>query len=260
MLQLTEPYHIKQALMNLPIKEIWGVGRQLSKQLNAMGIHSSLDLYHADPKMIRKRFSVVLERTVRELHGISCIDFDADPEKKKQIVCSRSMGEKTSCPDRLMQNLATHIARATRQLRDQGSVTRVMTIGIKTNPFSKSDEQYTGSITLRLPEHTDNMHAFLHAARRGFERIYRKGYGYKKTGVFFQDICDASAVQQNMFDPMPDKFVNPDLMSVHDAINDRFGKGTLRSATQGFSAEPIMKQNHLSPAFTTKIDDVIRVR
>lgn len=259
-LQLDNPFHIKEALKHLPVSEIWGVGRQLTCHLAKMNIYTALDLYNADAKLIRKRFSVALERTVYELRDISCIEFDAAPEKKKQIICSRSMGTKTESFDVLTQELESHVSRGAEKLRKQQSVARSLTVAIKTNPFSNVYQQHTKSITLRLPEHTDQTLAFLKAARHGLTRIYRKNFEYKKTGVIFQDICDSSQIQSNLFDSLPTKYIKPELMGVTDQINERFGKGKLRSCTEGFIKPGKMKQNSLSPSYTTKISDLIRVK
>ncbi|MEI2631005.1 DNA polymerase V subunit UmuC, partial [Erwinia aphidicola] len=99
-------------LSRQPVEEVWGVGRRLSKQLNAMGIISALDLARSNPAVIRKNFSVVLERTVRELAGESCIALEEVPPTKQQIVCSRSFGERITSLESMRQAVCTHAQRA----------------------------------------------------------------------------------------------------------------------------------------------------
>ncbi len=248
---------IQKALKNLPVKEVWGIGRQLSKQLNDMGIATALQLRNADLKSMRKRFSVVMERTILELRGIACIEFDADPEKKKQIICTRSFGEKITRLELLKEALAYHVTRACVTLRQQQSQAQSITIGIRTNAFNANSKQYSNSITIKLPQASCQTNLFLKAATQGVEKIFRLGYEYKKAGIVLNDISDAGMIQADLFMPQADD--NKALMSVLDDINNRFGKGTLRSAQEGFNEDWVMKSEIKSPAYTTRFNEVIKV-
>ncbi len=247
---------IKKALENLPVKEIWGIGRQLSQQLNNMGITTALQLRNADLKSMRKRFSVVMERTILELRGIACIEFDADPEKKKQIICTRSFGEKITRLELLKEAIAYHVTRACVTLRQQQSQARSITVGIRTNAFNANSKQYSNSITVKLPQTSSQTNYFLKAATQGVEKIFRLGYEYKKAGIVLNDISDAGVIQADLFMPQVD---DNNLMTVLDDINKRFGKGTLRSTQEGFNEDWVMKSEIKSPAYTTRFNEVIRV-
>ncbi len=255
---LRDEYPIRQALGKTPVGEVWGVGRRLSAQLNAMGIETALQLREADLKTLRKRFSVVLERTVLELRGVSCIEFDADPEKKKQIVCTRSFGQKTGEYQLLSEAIAYHVARGCVSLREQGSVARCITVGIKTNPFSRCDPQYTNSITIQLPQASDHTGHFHAAASQALKRIFKPGFRYKKVGIMLNDISDAGVVQADLFDALPAR--NDALMQVLDGINGKFGKGTLRNAREGFSKRWVMRSDKKTPEYTTRWSDLIGTR
>ena len=248
---------IQKVLKDLPVKEIWGVGRQLSKQLNDMGIMTALQLRNADLKSMRQRFSVVMERTILELRGIACIEFDADPEKKKQIICTRSFGEKITRLELLKEALAYHVTRACVTLRQQQSQAQSITIGIRTNAFNANAKQYSNSITVKLPQASNQTNHFLKAATQGIEKIFRLGYEYKKAGIVLNNITDAGVTQPDLFMPQADDDNN--LMSVLDEINNRFGKGTLRSAQEGFNEDWVMKSEIKSPAYTTRFNEVIKV-
>jgi len=248
---------IRKALKDLPVKEIWGVGRQLSKHLNNRGIMTALQLRNADLKSMRKRFSVVMERTILELRGIACIEFDADPEKKKQIICTRSFGNKISRLKLLKEAIAYHVTRACVTLRQQQSQAQNITIAIRTNAFNANSKQYSNSITIKLPQASNQTSQFLKAATQGIERIFRLGYEYKKAGIVLNDITDAGIIQPDLFMPEPE--TNNNLMTVLDDINKRFGKGTLRSAQEGFNEDWVMKSEIKSPAYTTRFNEVIRV-
>jgi DNA polymerase V len=258
-LNLSHEYHIKQALEHLPVGEIWGIGRRLSEQLNQMGIMTALQLRDADRKTLRKRFSVNMERTIMELRGVSCIEFDADPEKKKEIVCTRSFGNKSSDYQLLKEAVAYHVSRACVTLRQQASMAQSLTVGIKTNPFSKRDKQYSNSITIQLPQASDYTGHFLAAASHGLQRIFKQGFHYKKVGIMLSNLCDQGAVQQDLFNPQPVSTKNNQLMQVMDQINDRYGKGKLRSGTEGFDKKWVMRSDKKSNEFTTQWSEIIKI-
>jgi DNA polymerase V len=256
-LELSNDYQIQQALKNLPVGEIWGVGRRIRQHLNDIGIYTALELRNADLKSMRQRFSVVMERTIMDLRGISCVEFDADPEKKKQIVCTRSFADKTQEFQLLKEAVAYHVTSACVTLREQQSVAKSITIGIKTNPFSKNDKQYTNSITIVLPQASDYTGHFLSAATQGLKRIFKPGFSYKKAGIMLNDLSDAGMVQQDLFMQLPQR--NEGLMTVLDQINQKFGKGTLRSGQEGFNKQWVMRSDKKSPEYTTKWDQLIAV-
>ena len=257
-LKLTNEYQIKRALEHLPVRDIWGVGARSGQHLNDIGITTALQLRDADLKSMRKRFSVVMERTILELRGVSCIEFDADPEKKKQIICTRSFGEKINHIQPLKEAIAYHVTRACVTLREQESVAQSITVSIRTAIYNNNNKQYSNSITLKLPQASSHTCDFITAATKGLERIFKQGFNYKKAGIILNNISDTGAIQTDLFMPPPDE-CNNDLMQVMDNINARFGKGTLRSGQEGFGDQWIMKSEIKSPAYTTKFSEVIRV-
>jgi DNA polymerase V len=256
-LKLDSDIRIKKALQNLPVREIWGVGARTSKHLNDIDIMTALQLRNADLKAMRNRFSVVMERTILELRGVSCIEFDADSEKKKQIICSRSFGEKITQLSLLKEAIAYHVTRACVTLREQDSIAQSITISITSNAFNPDAKQHSNSITIKLPQASNHTSHFLKAAMQGLERLFKKGNSYIKSGIVLNNISDTQIVQADLFMPLPDH--NDGVMNVLDRINSRFGKGTLRSGQEGFSKGWVMKSEIKSPAYTTKLSEVIQV-
>ena len=258
-LDLSHDYHIKQALENLPVNEIWGVGRKLTQHLNQMGIETALQLREADRKTLRNRLSVNMERTIMELRGVSCIDFDADPEKKKEIVCTRSFGQKSKDFQLLKEAVAYHVSRGCVTLRGQQSMAQCLTVGIKTNPFSQRDKQYSNSITIQLPQPSDYTGHFLAAASQALKRIFKPGFQYKKVGIMLSNLSDTGSVQQDLFSLQPVSAKNTQLMQVMDQINDRYGKGKLRSGTEGFDKQWVMRSDKKSNEYTTNWKHLLKV-
>lgn len=256
-LLLDNAYQQTQALKHLEVNDIWGIGRALSAKLNAIGIFTGQQLRDSDIKNMRRRFGVVMERTITELRGHSCLAFDADPEKKKQIICTRSFGDKAQAYQLLSEALAYHVTRACVQLREQSSVASCITVGIRTNPFSKNDKQYAQSITIKLPMPSDDTRVFLKACEQALKKIFKQGYWYKKVGITLNDISDRDCVQTDMFAAEPQ--ASYQLMNVLDAINQRYGKGAARFATEGYDKQWVMNSSKKTPAYTTRWDSVIQV-
>lgn len=256
-LELNSKYTVKNALENLPVGEIWGVGRRLSERLNKIGIKTALELRNADYKTLQRMFSVNMERTILELRGKSCIGLEESPPPKKQIVCSRSFSNKTEDLQLIREAVAYHVTRGCETLRKQGSLAKSMTVGIRTNPFSSQDKQYVQSITLSLPEATDHTGVFLKSALRGLESIYKKGYLYKKVGIMLNDLSTSEGHQKDLFMGVKS---SPELMSAVDTINKKYGKGTARFALEGFDKKWTMKSEKRSKDFTTSWKDVLLVK
>jgi DNA polymerase V len=258
-LALDTPLVIQNALKPLPVTELWGVGRRIGTRLQAMGIDTAWQLHEADPKWIRRHFSVVLERTLTELRGTPCQELEIVPPAKQQIICSRSLAEKTGDARLLREALAYHTSRACVSLRQQGSEARGLTVFLKTNVFSETEPQHCPTVSVQLPTHSAVTEDFLHAASAAFRQAWRSGFAYKKVGVIVSDIRPASGAQADLF-ATADTPRRRQRMQVLDAINRRYGKGTLRCATEGFDAGWSMRNNHLSPDYTTAWNGLMRVR
>ena len=135
-------------LAQVDVSDVWGVGRQNCKKLNAMGIQSVLDLINANPKEIKKQFSIVMEKTVLELQGLSCIDLTDDAVAKKQIISSRSYGSPVYEVDDLKASVRLYVARAVKRMRDDGSICKMIGVYIQTSRFDNT-ERYSPYIVVQ---------------------------------------------------------------------------------------------------------------
>ncbi len=232
----------------IEVGEVWGVGGQLTKKLGDMGIGTVEDLRTADAKTLRDRFSVVLERTVAELNGVSCIEIEHDVPNKQQIMSSRSFGQYVYDLAPLKEAVASYIAIAAEKLRAQGSLAGMVQVYVRTNPHKENAPQYQRGLTIPLPEATDDTLRLTRAALWGLRRIYRPGYAYQKAGVALLNLSDAAKVQGSLFAVGKD---NTKVMQVMDRINGIWGRGTLRSAAEGIQKSWKMKRDRMSPAYTT---------
>lgn len=256
---LTNPDRQRRLLALVPVDDVWGVGRRLSKRLNALGITTALDLANASPRAIRDQFSVVLERTVRELNGESCIELEEIPPTKKQIVCSRSFGAKVTQFELLREAVCEYVTRATEKLRKEQQQAKVMTVFIRTSPFKDNEPQYSNSASGELLTPSCDTRDFIELANHLLKRIWKDGFRYAKAGVMLSDFYDPGMFQPGLFDDVSTRSNSQQLMSVLDTINQS-GAGKVFFAGQGTKKDWSMKREHLSPAYTTRWDQLPRVK
>ena len=256
---LTNPDRQRRLLALVPVDDVWGVGRRLSKRLNALGITTALDLANASPRAIRDQFSEVLERTVRELNGESCIELEEIPPTKKQIVCSRSFGEKVTHFELLREAVCEYATRATEKLRKEQQQAKVMTVFIRTSPFKDNEPQYSNSASGELLIPSCDTRDFIELANHLLKRIWKDGFRYAKAGVMLSDFYDPGMFQPGLFDDISTRSNSQQLMSVLDTINQS-GAGKVFFAGQGTKKDWSMKREHLSPAYTTRWDQLPRVK
>lgn len=249
-----------QLMASIEVGEVWGVGRKLREQLTAMNISTVLALKQADTAVIRRRFSVVLERTVLELRGISCMELEAIAPSKQQIVCSRSFGQPVLHLAELREAVSSYATRAAEKLRRQSSIAGAIHVYITTSPFREKDPQYSQGITIPLPQSTDDTLKLIHAVQWGLKRIYRPGYRYAKAGVMLMDIGPVGSRQQTLFTHDEAGNRSAKLMQALDSINRKMGKDTLFLASSGIGKGWRMKQGNKSPCYTTSWGDLAEVR
>jgi DNA polymerase V len=237
----------------IEVGEIWGVGRRLSEQLTQRGVATVEALRKADAKVIRREFSVVLERTIAELNGIACIGLEEAVPNKQQIISSRSFGNYVHDIEPLKEAVASYIAIAAEKLRSQGSLAGMVQVHIRTNPHKADSRQYQPALTVPLSQPSDDTLLLIRAALWGLKRIYRAGFAYQKAGVALLNLSDAGMPQMDMFAKAKD---NTRLMEVMDRINGIWGRGTLRSAAEGVRQDWRMKREKMSPGYTTRWDQL----
>lgn len=243
-----------------PASEIWGIGRRIAMQLEAAKIMTALDVAHLHPAMVRARWSVVLERTVRELQGQPCIELETVQAAKKEIACTRSFGQAVLDIGGLVQAVSEFASLAAEKLRAQGSQAGQVTVFIHTSPFRHQDRQYANSITVPLVRATSNTILLVSAAVRGLRAIFKPGYRYAKAGVMLLDLVVNCSEQGELdFGCLAEPYGS--LMTTIDRINNRFGKGTVHVASAGVEKrEWEMKQLLRTPQYTTRWSDVPIVR
>ena len=246
-------------LGNLAVGDVWGIGRRLRQKLADMGIHTALQLRETDAALLRARFGVVLEQTVRELRGDSCLEMDDVVPPRKQILTSRSFGScVTACED-LEDAITYFAATASAKLREQRSVARYMQVFIRTDRHRLEKEQYNPSFSIPLPVATSDTLQIAQLARIALGRIYRAGFEYKKAGIVLSDLCQEGKEPADLFAGTASASRKA-LMKAIDDINARYGRGALGLTSDDACQSWSMRMEHRSPAYTTRWSEIPRCR
>ncbi|MFC2992955.1 Y-family DNA polymerase [Halomonas tibetensis] len=253
----------RSLLQQLPVTELWGVARRTGERLALMDIKSAWELREADPKRIRRAFSVVMERIVWELRGRSAIQLDDMAAPKKQIMVSRSFGRMTSDPADLREAVRQHAARAGEKLRRQGGVTSAVMVFVRTNSFQLDQQQYRNSVVVPLIRPTDDTREIAQAAAHGLQAIFLKGYRYQKAGVMLLDLS-ADASRQLSLDETPqseaDRQRSQRLMATMDKLNSELGRDAVRLGLPRQGNAWTLRCDRRTPRYTTRWDELVRVR
>ncbi|MCZ2498124.1 DUF4113 domain-containing protein [Xylophilus sp. Kf1] len=233
--------------------EIWGIGRRIGTQLQAAGLVTALDVARLDAAMVRARWGVVLERTVRELQGTPCFDLEGQPPAKKEIASTRSFGRPVTRLEDLIEAVTEFASRAAEKLRRQGSVAGQVAVFVHTSPHRTEHPQYSRATMVPLRKPTADTGQLVQAAVRGMRSIYRPGLQMAKAGVHLLDLQDGSVEQceLELDDGVHDR---SSLMAAVDVLNDRFGRGTVAMAsagTAGVRRNWVMRQERKTPDYTT---------
>ncbi|AOO56445.1 DNA polymerase V subunit UmuC [Raoultella ornithinolytica] len=244
----------------LPVDEVWGVGRRISKKLEAMGIKTVLQLADTDIRFIRKHFNVVLERTVRELRGEPCLGLEEFAPVKQEIVCSRSFGGRITEYHEMRQAICSYASRAAEKLRGEHQYCRFVSAFVKTSPFALNEPYYGNSASVKLLTPTQDSRDIIAAATRCLEAVWKDGYRYQKAGVMLGDFYSQGVSQLNLFDDNAPRKNSEKLMKVLDHLNAKNGRGALYFAGQGIQTAWQMKRGMLSPRYTTRYSDLLQVR
>jgi len=243
-------------LGQLDVAEIWGVGRKLAPKLQVLGFNTVLDLKRANPERLRQQFSVVMEKTIRELNGTVCIELEEISPAKQQIVRSRSFGHAVSDYNSLAESITLYMSSAAQKLRTQQSFAGSVYVYIRTSPFKPDEPTYSNGLRIPLPNPTDDTRLLVNFALWGLKQIYKANYNYAKAGVMLGEIVSIEGVQTDLFSQMQATPKSSALMSTMDSINRKMGKESIKLASEGFKRPWKMKQGNKSPSYTTKWEDV----
>ena len=249
-----------KALKWAGVNMIWGIGRQHSKRLKRIGVHTAYDFTQLPVDWVRRNMTFVGVRIWDELQGRPRIDFQTEPKLKKMIGTAKSFGKKLEDLEMISEACAYYISEVSELLRNQNSCASHLHVFLHTNYFSAVDEQYSRNITVTLTVPTCDTFTLITEANKALRAIYKPGYRYKKVGVCLRGIVPREYVQGNLFSP-PSKLNRGSLLKTFDALNRKYGKSTVFSGMVGTRVEEweLVKKDR-SPRYTTQWKELLKVR
>ena len=258
---LDSTQQIAAQLACINVGEVWGVGRKLAAHLQAEGIYTAADLSRVDPIWAKRRFSVVLEKTVRELNGLPCLELQQDILPRQQIISSRSFGRRVTDLSELQAAISHHVMRAGEKLRQDGLLAGGIQVSARTGRYNAHEQRYAGRLCQLFPYPTDNSLEMAAIANELVSRIYRSGVRYAKAGVMLLELTSPTMQQPDLFYKAA-QHNNDQLMPVLDQLNRRFPGGLTLGRTVGHQHTSGWRMNreYLSPAYTTRWSDLPVVR
>ncbi|MDD4848039.1 MAG: DUF4113 domain-containing protein, partial [Bacteroidales bacterium] len=205
----------------------------------------------------KKYMAVVGLRLKRELQGISMLDLD-EVQPKKSIATTRTFETNYKEWEQVSERITTFAVSCSEKLRQQHSCCNALMVFIVTNWNRKDLPQYARNIVMPLPYPTHSSIELSKFANFALSKIFKKGYAYKKAGVIVLDLSPEETLQTTLFETRNCRHIP--LMQAVDKMNSRYGQQKIRLAAQDQQRIWKMKQEKLSPQYTTKISDVMKVK
>lgn len=245
-----------KALKWLKVEDVWGIGRQHSKRLNELGVKTAFDFTQLEDDFVRKHMAVVGLRLKHDLQGIATLDLE-EAKIKKTIATTRSFETNYTDFEQLAERVSTFAVSCAEKLRKQNSCCNSLMVFIHTNRHRKDLPQNSRNIVVKLPFPTNSSIELAKFANQALKLIYKQGHAYKKAGVIVQDFSQADNLQQTLFENRNERHIP--LMEIIDKINVKFGQQKVRLASQDQKRVWKMKQEKLSPLYTTDLNDIITI-
>jgi DNA polymerase V len=239
------------------IKNVWGIGRRLEKRLTLKGCKTAFDFTLLSDEWVRRNFSITEWRLKKDLEGIPTIEFEIK-EIKRSISTTRSFEQTYSDIEDITERISTFAACCSEKLRAQKSSCHMIIIMLRSDRHKKNTEQYSASKTVVFSYPTDSTLSITKAAVEAVKTMFKKGIHYKKAGVIVTGLVPTNNHQLNLF--LHENPKHKPLMSAIDHLNKKFKTNTIKLANQDLQRTWKMKQEHLSPKYTTKINDIITVK
>ena len=244
-----------------PVENLWGVGRRFSQMLQNNSIQNAYELTQKSDHWLQKHMSIVGLKMVKELRGEPCFDMVNGWRRKKSILTSRTFGHEIDNFKGLAQALSTYANMCAAKLRKEGSCAKTIHIMISTNPFKPNYRMnYKGSKTIILDTPTNDGLEIVSRCINALRSIYSRDCIYKRAGVIVSDIVPQSQVQLTFFHQHADIEKRQKLMTAVDKLNDGYGRMKVRFAINGFEKKWHLRQEKLSPCYTTRMSDLLRIK
>ena len=250
---------IRRALNVFPVEDLWGIGRKHAKRLKEFGIYTALRFRETDINWIKKHFSINAVKLQKELKGEICYPLETTIQRKKNICTARSFGTEIKELSKLREAVSSHANTCATKLRKEKSCCSTISVFLSTNPFKPQAKQYHPYRVFNLDVPTNDSIEIVKFALKGLDQIYRSDCIYKKAGVIVGRTIPESQVQLSLFDNL-DRDKRREVNSVVDTINKKMGRNKVKLAVQGSGRKWRLRQERISPCYTTRFSDILEVR
>ena len=231
-------------LEKVEVRDIWGVGKQLSKFYIKNGIYNAKQLKNASNTWIKKTKNVLSSRTAMELRGVPCIEIETKQAKRKSCCVSRSFGKKVEKLRELKESVTSYCLNAAEKIRSESLVCKSITVFIRTSPFQNKGIFYSNSKTIDFPIATNNSIEIVKNALTALDLIYKDGFKYQKAGIILSGLSD-SEKGNSLFKSTKDEKIK-NLMQSIDSTNYRYGRSTISLASAGINKKWSMRRQYSS--------------
>jgi DNA polymerase V len=245
-----------KALKWTKIEDVWGIGFQHAKRLKALNVHTAYDFTQLPDEWVRKQMSVVGLRLKHELEGKPRLDMEL-PQTKKNIATTRSFEKAIYTFEELRERITTFSVICSEKLRKQGSCCHSLVVMLKTNKYREGVTRYYYHRVMMLPYASNSALTLTKFAVQGLQELFQEGLEYKKAGIIVGDLIPENQRQFHLFEDEDPRHLP--LMRAIDATNKKLGQTKIRMAGQDPKRTWKMRQEHLSPRYTTHLNDVITV-
>lgn len=254
---------IAAALRALEVEEVWGIGSRYARKLKQNGIKTAWDLRQAPDEWLLSELTVNGLRLAHELRGFPCKMLELEPKPKKSICVAPSFGRVIPNLATIQAALTTHVSRAAEKLRKQGSAAGTVTVFIHTNRFRRNRngeaaKPYYKSRTVELPHPSQHTSELVRYAIAALDSIFAFGYQFQKVGLILNNLVPSDHRQYDLYRSAPDERLTT-LMERIDQLNYRYGRDTVRLASAGYDSSWQIRRNFLSPCYTTRWKEILRV-
>mgnify|MGYP001264856540 CR=1 FL=1 len=256
-LDLTDPREQQRVMADFPVGDVWGIGRASLAKLAAEGIEFAGQLRDMEPKRARALMTVVGEKIVHELNGRPCMELESVAPQRQGCAVTRSFGQRVTSRLEMEQAVAGYAARLGEKLRRNGLATNHVTVFMHTSQFADGEPRRNVSMTVDLPEATNDTMALIRAAKRAVDGLWKSGFRYSKAGIITQDLVRPELSQRSLFDNL-DHAKAAKVMAAMDKANLRWGRATVIPAAVGFASKSAFatKFEMRSPRYTTRWDEL----
>jgi DNA polymerase V len=194
----------------------------------------------------------------KDLEGKPTLKLEDTTKSKKSIATTRSFETTYSDIDNIKERISTFAVNCAEKLRKQESSCNFIIVLLSSDRHKKDMEQHRESIHIALPYPTNSSLIISKYAVKAVASIFKKGIKYKRAGIIVTGLVPTDSHQLNFFEAQNPKHTR--LMKAIDNLNSKLGDYKIKLGNQDLERTWKMRQEHLSPRYTTQINELLIVK